>query len=133
MLQFERRGRKSGESILFALSFAYIAAFLSFWCAGILDLMAGDVAGNAAAPSFLWAATVAMGPLLWWSTRDRDNVMIAAIIEAAQIITLFFAAAAVFEVFRLSFAGMFLCFFALLCAGLLAGAAWEKRAAQKAS
>jgi hypothetical protein len=58
---------------------------MTLWCIGIFDYVTLSVSPHALDAGLLWASTVALSPLLWWSSRDRNNVLIMTLVEIAQI------------------------------------------------
>ncbi len=77
--------RPQKEKTMFFLSVAYILLFLTFWCTGIFEYVTYSVLPRAAGAGVLWACTAALTPLLWWSSRDRDNIFIMLMVEGAQL------------------------------------------------
>jgi hypothetical protein len=73
------------ERHMFVLSLGYIILFLALWCAGIFDYVMQNVSPRAAEPAVLWADAAAMAPLLWWSSRDTNNIFILLLVQSAQL------------------------------------------------
>ena len=82
---------------MFLSSLAYLILFLTLWCAGLFEYITHSVAPFALYAGLLWACTAAVSPLLWWSSRDRDNLFIMTMVEGAQ------AAIIVLSIVRLAF------------------------------
>ena len=93
MVLYTAAQRPDKERIMFFLSFAYIILFLTFWCMGIFEYVTHSIMPHAVAPGVLWASTAAMAPLLWWSSRDKNNVFIMTMVEVTQIAMITLAAA----------------------------------------
>jgi len=73
------------ERRMFVLSLGYIILFLALWCAGIFNYVLQNVSPRAVEPAVLWAGAAAMAPLLWWSSRDTNNLFILLLVQAAQL------------------------------------------------
>jgi len=88
MLLYQKAGRRKFERLMFVLSIFYIALFMTLWCVGIFEYATGDIGPEIPLAPLLWAASAAMLPLLMWSSRDRSNILIMAMVEVAQAATL---------------------------------------------
>lgn len=80
------------ERMMFILSLSYIILFMTFWCVGVFEYVTHSVQPKALLAGLLWASTAALEPLLWWSSRDRSNIFIMTMVEAAQLAILALAA-----------------------------------------
>jgi len=92
MLVFSRMRQKSMEQLMFVLSVAYILLFLTMWCVCILDFVMTYIGMGSVVGGLIWADSIAMLPLLLWINRDRGNIFILIIVEAAQIAILLLSA-----------------------------------------
>jgi hypothetical protein len=80
------------ERTMFILSLSYIILFITLWCISIFDYVTHSVSPQAMGAGVLWADTAALGPLLWWSSRDRNNIFIMTMVETAQVAMIVLAA-----------------------------------------
>lgn len=85
MALYRTQKRRGPEQTLFVLSLVYILLFLTFWSMGVFDYVVQHVRPEARAAAVLWADCVALTPLFLWITRDRENIFMMTLIEAAQI------------------------------------------------
>jgi hypothetical protein len=93
MALYNAAKRPDKERTMFLLSLSYIILFLTFWCTGIFEYVTHSVEPKALGAGVLWASTTALAPLLWWSSRDRNNIFIMTMVEMAQIATIALSAA----------------------------------------
>lgn len=86
MMFFHQMGRPRGERVMLLLSLGYVIAFITMWCVYFFDFVVHAVLlPQAHLPALLWGVTGALGPLLWWVSKDRENIFIITVIEAAQV------------------------------------------------
>jgi hypothetical protein len=85
MALHQKAGNAARERWMFLAAIAYVVFFLSVWCAGIFTYVTHVVVRpEALLAALLWAGSSSMAPLLMWSSRDRGNVFIMTLVEAAQ-------------------------------------------------
>lgn len=85
MTLYGNAGLKDKEQAMFFLSTAYIVAFMTFWCAGIFYYVTYAAQTQTLLANVFWGAVVSVMPLLWWSSRDRENLFILTLAEIAQL------------------------------------------------
>jgi hypothetical protein len=85
MLAFREIQRPDKERTMLLCSLAYIVLFLTFWCIGIFDYVTASIHPLALHAGLLWASTASVSSLLWWSSRDRSNVLVMTLVEIAQV------------------------------------------------
>jgi hypothetical protein len=84
MLLYQKAGQLKKERLMFIFSLIYILLFLTFWCTGIFEYVAGSVRAEAFFAALLFGSSAAVLPLLLWSHRDRNNTFVMILVEAAQ-------------------------------------------------
>lgn len=85
MSAFHARGDVGKERLMFLCTVGYLIGFISLWCASVFAYVMNNIAPQAVAVGLLWSATSAVLPLLWWAARDRGNLFIMILVEAAQL------------------------------------------------
>lgn len=88
MVRYQNNGNKSRERVMFACSLGYILAFLAAWCAFVFGRVLQGVAPHAEMAGLVWAASLTIGPLLWWVGKDTNNVFMISMVEVAQLAVL---------------------------------------------
>lgn len=91
-----KAGRKDRERLMLVFSLAYILLFLTLWCVGIFGYVTENVRPDALPAGLLWANAAALAPLLRWACRDRKNIFIMTLVEAAQAVLLVLSAVMLF-------------------------------------
>lgn len=132
MVLFGQMQKPGVERAMLACSLGYIVAFMTFWCTYIFDLVTHAVVPAAAFAAMLFANAAAVGPLLWWVSKDRENIFIITMVEMTQVGMLALLALRLLQG-NTTFWPTFAIFAALLA--LVAGAQllYEKRALKKVS
>ena len=115
MTLYGNAGLKGKEQIMFFLSIAYVVAFMTFWCAGIFYYVTYAAQTQTLLATVFWGSVVSAMPLLWWSSRDRENLFILTLVETAQLAVIVLALCRYFELVT-SFWPM-----ALVVAGIVGG------------
>ncbi len=125
MVRHQVTKRKSAERGMFLCSLAYVLFFMTLWSAGIFDYVLASTQPIALVPALAWGAAGAITPLLLWASRDRTNLFVSQMVEAAQGAVLVLVALRLFGI-DLSFGRTFLLVGAIMVATAVGEAFYEK-------
>ena len=85
MMIYRGSKQENREQLMFVLNISYILFFLTMWCVCIFEFIITSVTPDAQTAGLILANSVAMLSLLMWINRDRENLFIMTLVEAAQI------------------------------------------------